>query len=113
MATGTPASGGRGFICGDECVDFIGLGVGAFGGESQIGVECGILCVDAFEEVGGEFARGGFFRGEGSRTEEMVQFSAMVAAFLTPMAEMRPYFSLVVHCRKRLTSESGFRQNQG
>jgi len=53
------------FAGGDKRINFIGLGVGAFGRKSEIGVEGGILRVDSGEEVGGEFARGEFFGGEG------------------------------------------------
>ena len=52
------------FPGGDECVDLVGLRVGAFGGEREVGVEFAMVCGDTFEEIGGKFARGGFFRGE-------------------------------------------------
>ena len=46
------------FAGGDERVDFVGLRVGAFGREREVGVQFGIARVDAFVEFGGEFARG-------------------------------------------------------
>src|SRR5262245_13102886 len=53
------------FAGGNEGVDLVGLGVCAFGRKSEIGIECGILRVNAGEKVGGEFACGDFFGGEG------------------------------------------------
>ena len=80
IAIGTPASGGRFSPRATDCIDAVGLSVGALGRKRQISVQFGVSALDAPVKLGGKLARGDFFASSAARTLATVQGVAALIA---------------------------------